>query len=85
MKAGNDYGISCRPIVISPANPQGENSCDRSQRIRTYNFPENRVSDHRINFTLYKLDQVLAGNVQPLTDALMEHDRNELRGSVEQI
>ncbi len=56
-------------------------SGDRSQRIRTYNFPENRISDHRINFTLYKLDQVLAGNVQPLTDALLEHDRNELRGS----
>lgn len=60
-------------------------SGDRSQRIRTYNFPENRISDHRINFTLYKLDQVLAGNVQPLTDALLEHDRNELRGSIEEI
>lgn len=60
-------------------------SGDRSQRIRTYNFPENRISDHRINFTLYKLDQVLAGNVQPLTDALLEHDRNELRGSVDAI
>jgi peptide chain release factor 1 len=57
-------------------------SGDRSQRIRTYNFPENRVTDHRINFTLYKLDQILAGNVQPLTDALLEHDRNELRGSM---
>jgi len=60
-------------------------SGDRSQRIRTYNFPENRISDHRINFTLYKLDQVLAGNVQPLTDALLEHDRNELRGSTDGI
>jgi peptide chain release factor 1 len=60
-------------------------SGDRSQRIRTYNFPENRISDHRINFTLYKLDQVLAGNLQSLTDALLEHDRNELRGSVEDI
>ena len=60
-------------------------SGDRSQRIRTYNFPGNRVSDHRINFTLYKLDQVLAGNVQLLTDALLEHDRNELRGSIEDI
>lgn len=56
-------------------------SGDRSQRIRTYNFSENRVSDHRINLTLYKLDQILAGNVQPLTDALLKHDRDELRGS----
>ena len=40
-------------------------SGDRSERIRTYNFPENRVTDHRINLTLYKLDSILAGNVQP--------------------
>lgn len=57
-------------------------SGDRSQRIRTYNFPDNRVTDHRINLTLYKLDQVIAGNLQPLTDALIDHDRNELRSSM---
>ncbi|MEQ8785590.1 MAG: peptide chain release factor 1 [Pirellulaceae bacterium] len=57
-------------------------SGDRSQRIRTYNFPENRVTDHRINFTLYKLDNILAGNLQPLTDALVEYDRNELRSAM---
>ena len=54
-------------------------SGDRSQRIRTYNFPENRVTDHRINFTIYKLDQILAGSVQLLTDALIEYDRQQLR------
>jgi peptide chain release factor 1 len=54
-------------------------SGDRSQRIRTYNFPENRVTDHRINLTLYKLDSILAGNLQPLIDALMEHERQEQR------
>ena len=54
-------------------------SGDRSQRIRTYNFPDNRVTDHRIGLTLYKLDQIIAGNLQPVTDALIEHDRNELR------
>ena len=57
-------------------------SGDRSQRIRTYNFPDNRVTDHRINLTLYKLDQIIAGNLQPLTDALIDHDRNELRSSM---
>lgn len=57
-------------------------SGDRSQRIRTYNFPENRVTDHRINFTVYKLDQVLAGNVQVLTDALIDYDRQQLRDSM---
>ncbi len=54
-------------------------SGDRSERIRTYNFPENRVTDHRIGFTLYKLDQVIAGDLQPVVNALIEHDRNALR------
>jgi peptide chain release factor 1 len=54
-------------------------SGDRSQRIRTYNFPDNRVTDHRIGLTLYKLDQIIAGNLQPVTDALTEYDRQQLR------
>lgn len=57
-------------------------SGDRSQRIRTYNFPENRLTDHRINLTLYKLDQIISGNVQPVSNALIDHDRDELRGSM---
>ncbi len=61
-------------------------SGDRSQRIRTYNFPENRLTDHRINLTLYKLDNILQGNLDPVIDALLEHDRREQRklmGTVE--
>ena len=54
-------------------------SGDRSQRIRTYNFPENRVTDHRIGLTLYKLDQIMAGNLQPVTEALIDYDRQQLR------
>jgi peptide chain release factor 1 len=57
-------------------------SGDRSQRIRTYNFPENRVTDHRINFTLYKLDQVIAGQLQPVIDALIDYDRQQLRSTM---
>ncbi len=45
-------------------------SGDRSERIRTYNFPQGRVTDHRINLTLYKLDDVMAGNLDPLIDPL---------------
>jgi peptide chain release factor 1 len=60
-------------------------SGDRSQRIRTYNFPENRVTDHRINFTLYKLDQVIAGDLQPVTEALIDYDRQQLRSSMGQL
>jgi peptide chain release factor 1 len=54
-------------------------SGDRSQRIRTYNFPENRVTDHRIGLTLYKLDQIIGGNLQPVTDSLVDYDRQQLR------
>ncbi|MGW8257613.1 MAG: peptide chain release factor 1, partial [Thermoguttaceae bacterium] len=54
-------------------------SGDRSQRIRTYNFPENRITDHRIGLTLYKLDSILAGNLNPVIDALTEYERQEQR------
>ena len=47
----------------------------RSEKIRTYNFRENRVTDHRLNLTLHKLDQVLAGDLDELTDALMADKR----------
>ncbi|MGH9109361.1 MAG: peptide chain release factor 1 [Acidimicrobiales bacterium] len=48
----------------------------RSEKIRTYNFRENRVTDHRLNLTLHKLDQVLAGDLDELTDALMADKRS---------
>jgi peptide chain release factor 1 len=43
---------------------------DRSEKIRTYNFKENRVTDHRIGLTLHQLDQVMEGRLDPLVDAL---------------
>ncbi len=54
-------------------------SGDRSERIRTYNFPQNRLTDHRINLTLYKLDQIMSGNMQSVTEALIEYERSTLR------
>ena len=57
-------------------------SGDRSQRIRTYNFPQNRVTDHRIGLTLYNLDRVIQGDLAPLTTALIDHDRREQLGEV---
>jgi peptide chain release factor 1 len=52
-------------------------SGDRSERIRTYNFPQNRVTDHRINLNLYKLDAIVAGNVGELIRALMDFDKKQ--------
>jgi peptide chain release factor 1 len=52
-------------------------SGDRSERIRTYNFPQNRVTDHRINLTLHKLDQAIQGDLDELIDSLLRFDREE--------
>ena len=54
-------------------------SGDRSERIRTYNFPQGRVTDHRINLTLYKMDAIMDGDIAELTGALMaEHQAAQL-------
>ena len=53
-------------------------SGDRSERIRTYNFPQNRLTDHRINLTLYKLDLIIQGDIEELFDALKLSAREEL-------
>jgi len=50
---------------------------ERSEKIRTYNFPQNRVTDHRINLTLYRLQDVLEGKLDEIIQALIEHDIEE--------
>ncbi len=52
-------------------------SGDRSEKIRTYNFPQNRVTDHRIGLTIHQLEQVMDGKLQPLVDALVTHYQSE--------
>jgi peptide chain release factor 1 len=58
---------------------------DRSDRIRTYNFPQNRVTDHRINLNLYKLDAIIAGGMGELLQALMDFDRKQRLGGSEGV
>jgi peptide chain release factor 1 len=57
-------------------------SGDRSERIRTYNFPQGRVTDHRINLTLYKIDQIMDGDMNDLVGALMAEHQAELLASL---
>ncbi|MCJ7691878.1 MAG: peptide chain release factor 1, partial [Sedimentisphaerales bacterium] len=52
-------------------------SGDRSQKIRTYNFPQNRVTDHRINLSLYSLDKIMAGDMGELISGLRAYDREQ--------
>ena len=52
-------------------------SGDRSEKIRTYNFPQNRLTDHRIGFTIHQLDSVMDGKIQPLIEALITHYQAE--------
>ncbi len=52
-------------------------SGDRSEKIRTYNFPQNRLTDHRINLSLYNLDRIMAGNMDELIAALKDYDRQQ--------
>ncbi|HAB98660.1 MAG TPA: peptide chain release factor 1 [Parachlamydiales bacterium] len=58
---------------MSDTRSEQVGSGDRSERIRTYNFPQNRITDHRINLTLYKLDRVMEGDLDDLTLALVNH------------
>ena len=52
-------------------------SGDRSEKIRTYNFPQNRMTDHRIGLTLHQLSDVMDGKLQPVLDALVTHYQAE--------
>ena len=53
-------------------------SGDRSERIRTYNFPQGRITDHRINLTLYKLDEVIEGDLGSVVEPLVQEHQTDL-------
>jgi peptide chain release factor 1 len=59
--------------ALAKERKQMVGSGDRSEKIRTYNFPQNRLTDHRIGFTIHQLEQVMDGKIQPLIDALITH------------
>lgn len=70
-----DYEISKQQQERSAQRRSQVGAGDRSERIRTYNFPQNRVTDHRINLTLHKLDSILEGDLAELIEALIIEDQ----------
>jgi peptide chain release factor 1 len=60
-------------------------SGDRSERIRTYNFPQGRVTDHRIGLTLYRLEAILQGDVDEVIDSLITHYQSQALQHAERL
>ena len=71
------YDIECQKAHDAEAEARRSQigTGDRSEKIRTYNFPQGRVTDHRINLTLYKLDKIMNGDIQEILDALITADQ----------
>jgi peptide chain release factor 1 len=79
-----DLAIQKQHDEISKERKSMVGSGDRSERIRTYNFPQGRVSDHRINLTLYKIEQIMLGDLQEIIDSLAAYYQSEaLQASAE--
>jgi len=70
-----DMQRQAKDLARSDARKSQVGSGDRSERIRTYNFPQGRVTDHRINLTLHSLPQILEGEIDPLLNALIAEDQ----------
>lgn len=78
----NDKAIAEQNKELAAERKSQVGTGDRSERIRTYNFPQGRVSDHRINLTLYKLDTFLDGDIDEMLDALITVDQTEKMASI---
>ena len=78
-----DLNIKNQSKEIASQRKSQIGSGDRSERIRTYNFPQGRVTDHRINLTLYKLEEVLNGNLEEIINGLISAERLEAMTSFE--
>ena len=74
----NDYYVSIANEKIGAERKIKIGSGERSEKIRTYNYPQNRVTDHRIGFTLQKLDRIIEGDLQEIIDALINEEQKEL-------
>jgi peptide chain release factor 1 len=72
-----EFEMQKQADALAKERKQMVGSGDRSEKIRTYNFPQNRLTDHRIGFTIHQLEQVMDGKLQPIIDALITHFQAE--------
>jgi peptide chain release factor 1 len=72
-----DFELQRQRDEIDATRKSQVRSGDRSEKIRTYNFPQNRVTDHRVNLTVYQLDAVMNGDIDQFIDELAQHDQAE--------
>ncbi len=72
-----DMAVQKQQDEISLERKNMVGSGDRSERIRTYNYPQGRVTDHRINLTLYKIESIMMGDIQQIVDSLITHSQAE--------
>jgi len=72
-----DYELQKQHDAMDATRKSQVRSGDRSEKIRTYNFPQSRVTDHRVNLTLYQLDAVMNGHIDPFIDELAQQDQAE--------
>jgi len=75
--------LSEQNAEIAEARKSQVGTGDRSERIRTYNYPQGRITDHRINLTVYKLDSFLDGDIEEMVDALVTSDQTEKLKTIE--
>ena len=74
----NDIERSARETAQAAERKKLVGSGDRSERIRTYNFPQGRMTDHRINLTLYRLDELMQGGLEQVIEPLVQAHQAEL-------
>lgn len=81
------YDIECQKAHDAEAEARRSQigTGDRSEKIRTYNFPQGRVTDHRINLTLYKLDKIMNGDIQEIIDACVAADQSAKLAKMNEI
>ena len=77
----HEIAVTTQESEVASARKEQVGTGSRNERIRTYNYPQGRVTDHRIGLTLYKIDEILNGDIDEIVDSLITSDQSERLGS----